>query len=939
MNDSQLKKALLKFLPKERILTRFIDRYAFASDAGFYSKLPRVVVRPEKLEEIISLFALANANKIPVVFRAGGTSLSGQSITDGILLDLSRDWRKAYVEDEGKIVKVQPGITGNAVNTLLRKYGRKLGPDPASINAAMMGGILANNSSGMCCGVKHNSYHTLQSIHFVLPDGHSFDTGRTGDHLRFEITEPEIFNGILKLRDFVISNDELCEKIRRKYEIKNTVGYGLNAFLDFEHPLDILGFILIGSEGTLGFIAEAKLKTIPEKAFKKTGLLFFKDPLSACNAVSALKSTQPEALELMDRRAIRAIENLTGAPSYLKDLPAQATAILCEYQSATEEQLNSDFEKALPVLSKLELLIEFEFTNDRREQENLWKIRKGLYPSVAAVRAKGSTVLLEDIAVPVVNLGQTVLEIQDLFERKNYPDAIIFGHAKEGNLHFVLSQTFNTDEEAKLLDEFTRELSGIVNKNNGSLKGEHGTGRQIAPFVRDEWGEDAYFVMKELKLLIDPNLILNPDVIISENPFVHIQDLKKMPVVNEEIDSCMECGYCEDRCPSRDYTLTPRQRIIIKRTVTKLKEDGENRKAKIISKDYQLAGLDSCAVDGLCSVSCPVGINTGKLVKQLRLENHSSMSQNAAFVLARNFSLIENLVGFGLRMGNSANRILGKSFMKRITLFMHKLSASIPIWSDKLTRPPKCKYKYPSNPQVLYFPACITRMMGDDIERKDSQINVFMNLSAKAGISVLFPSEVKGLCCGQAFSSKGYKKAYINTIEKTIRSFYKLTKNGSLPVIMDITSCTNTILNCREDLSVPLKKMFDKMNFLDVIDYMNDWILPRVIVSKKKENIALHPVCALLKNENQFLKFRNIAAICSDNYFIPLSAGCCGTAGDRGFYFPELPRTATVRESDEVRESEYDGYYSTAKTCEMAMSEATGKNYRSILYLLDDVTE
>jgi D-lactate dehydrogenase len=939
MNNAQLYKALRKFLPKDRILKRLIDRYAFASDAGFYYKVPRLIVRPEKIEEIISLFAVANTDKIPLVFRTGGTSLSGQSITDGILVDLSRDWRNACAEDEGKIVKVQPGITGNTVNNLLRKYGSKIGPDPASINAAMMGGILANNSSGMCCGVVHNSYHTLQSIHFVLANGHSFDTGKAGDHLRFEITEPEIFNGILTLRDLVISNDELCERIKLKYRIKNTVGYGLNAFLDFEHPLDILGFLLIGSEGTLAFIAEAKLKTIPEKAYKKTGLLLFKDPLAACEAIPLLKMTNPEALELMDRRAIRSVENLKEAPAYFKELPDSTTAILCEYQATSADILDTDFNLAIPVLEKLNLVRNYEFTSDKAEQEKLWKLRKGLYPSVAAVRAKGSTVLLEDIAVPIENLGQTVLEIQQLFERKNYPEAIIFGHAKEGNLHFVLSQSFNSEKEAKLLDEFTKELAAIVFNNKGSLKAEHGTGRQIAPFVKDEWGEDAYFIMRELKLLLDPNMILNPDVIISDNPQIHIQDLKTMPLVDDEVDSCMECGYCEDHCPSRDYTLTPRQRIVVRRAVKRLNESGNSGKVRHITRDYQHAGLSTCAVDGLCSVACPVGINTGKMVKQLRLEKHSFVAHATAFLVSKKFRVIENIVGGILNLGTSINIVFGKNFMNRLSVNIHKIIPSIPIWNLQLTNPPKYKYSYPPKPDILYFPACITRMMGNDIELKNSCCDIFLNLSSKAGISVLFPREIKGLCCGQAFSSKGFRKAYIITIERTISRLYQLTGKGSIPVVMDITSCTNTILDCREDLSEPVKKLFDELIFLDVIDYMHDWLLPRLKILKKKERIALHPVCALSKNENQYIKFKNIAANCAREYFIPPSAGCCGTAGDRGFYYPQLVKSATMREAQEVKGGEFEGYYSTAKTCEMSMSEATGKNYRSILYLLNDVTE
>ena len=292
---------LKKILPSNKIKSTLIDRYAFAGDAGFYYLLPQAIVQPDSIEEIKQLFVFAKHHNIPLTFRAAGTSLSGQSITDGVLVDLSRNWKKVTTIDEGNLVEVQPAAIGAHVNHVLKVHGKKIGPDPASISAAMMGGILSNNSSGMCCGVQHNSYHTLQSIHFVLPNGREYNTSDKQAYKAFEQNDQQIFDGIKALQKTVLENELLIKKIGYKYKIKNTVGYSINAFVDYQHPLDVLAHLLIGGEGTLAFIASAVLKTIPDKPYKITGLLFFDNPVFAANNIPALKATAADALELMDR--------------------------------------------------------------------------------------------------------------------------------------------------------------------------------------------------------------------------------------------------------------------------------------------------------------------------------------------------------------------------------------------------------------------------------------------------------------------------------------------------------------------------------------------------------------------------------------------------------------------------------------------------------------
>lgn len=925
--------SLLKIFPKERVKSRLIDRYAYASDASHFYLVPKVVVQPKTIEEVQNLFKFSQQNKLNLTFRAGGTSLSGQGVTDGILADLSNYWRKVTPENNGETVRVEPGAIGAHVNLALKKYGRKIGPDPASINAAMMGGILSNNSSGMCCGVVNNSYHTLKYLTFVLPNGLVFNIEKKEDYLRFETDAADIAKEISRLHDEVRENSELVARIRQKYKQKNTVGYCLNAFLDFEHPLDILAHLIIGGEGTLAFIAEAVLNTLPDLPFKTTGMLYFESSETACNAIFDLKNTGAAALEFMDRASLRSVENMPGVPEFLKTLPEKAAAILVEFQEETAQSLSETVENAKPIFAKLPLLFEPNLSQIPAEQDLMWKIRKGMYPSVAGMRAKGTSALLEDFTFPVERLGEAVVDVQNLFEKYNYENGIIFGHAKDGNLHFVVSQSYATQPDIDHYERFNNDLFDLVlNKYDGSLKGEHSTGRAVSAFVEKEWGADGYQIMKRLKTLIDPHNLLNPGIVITEDSLSHVHNLKVMPIVEAEVDNCIECGFCETVCPSRDLTLTPRRRIGVRRAMKRLETSGDKATRNALLKDYYFDGMETCATDGMCATTCPVGINTGDLIKRLRAENHSGFQNKMALRMAKNFGFLEGSTRLALKTGFVFNTIFGRNFMKNLTSFSKKILPPIPLWSNSIGRPPKIAQKAETSADIIYFSSCISRMMGGET------INLFLSVCQKVNISVSMLSQSSGTCCGQIFSSKGFKDAYHFTANQTIEKLWQNSDEGKIPIVLDVTSCTQTLKSSRAFLTAENQIRFDKLTILDIIDFAADQILPNLKISKPKEKVVFHPVCSVTKL-GLLPKLKKIGKACANYAEIPVFANCCGMAGDRGFYYPNLTSAATKNEVNEVKQTKYDGYYSTSKTCEIAMSESSGENYESILKLLDEVSE
>ena len=899
------------------------------------------MVLAQGIAEIQALFRFSHERRIPVTFRTAGTSLSGQAVTDGLLVEVARYWKGLTVEDNGRKVRVQPGVIGGYVNTVLRPYGVKIGPDPASIGTCMIGGILSNNSSGMCCGVSQNAYHTIESLTFVLPSGRVINTADDRADEEFRVREPKLAGGLLDLKRQIEANSALRERIRAKYRMKNTTGYSLNAFIDFERPLDIFEHVLIGSEGTLAFIAEAVLNTVPDLPVKYTGLLLFPNLHDAAAAIVPLRDAGAAALEIMDRASLRSVEDQEGSPSSLRKLPGEAAGLLVEFQAAGEGDraaLESIARRAVEGLKLLEAPL---FTHQAAEQAALWKIRAGMFPSVGAVRKSGTTVIIEDVAFPIQHLADATVDLQKLFLKHGYDNGIIFGHAKDGNLHFVITQSFNDqaaiDQYARFIDDVVKL---VVERYDGTLKGEHGTGRNMAPFVEAEWGADAYRIMKRLKELVDPDALLNPGVIISSDPKAHLANLKRMPVVEDEVDKCIECGYCEPRCPSRNLTLTPRQRIVVRREMQRLKDAGGNGSYAALDAEFPYMGLDTCAVDGLCATACPVSIDTGQLTKRFRRLRHSNSAHERAVRLANDFASLERWMRRGLRLGHMVQSVLGTGTLVAITRAIRSVASEFPLWSADLPRPAG-----PRPPtgragvQAIYFPTCISRVLGR-LPRETSEqslMEVFVTLARRAGVPVFIPPDVEGTCCGVPFSSKGFDRAHDVLVNKTIEKFHQWSEGGKLPIVVDTTPCTYGIVTCSPHLTPENQKKFDLLKILDSAQFVHDQLLPSLKMTQRAESVALHPVCSATKL-NLVGKLEGIARACSDKVVVPLNAGCCGFAGDRGILFPELTESATRSEAAELKGTVQDGYYSSSRTCEIGMTRATGQVYVSYLYLLERAT-
>ncbi|WP_028300735.1 FAD-binding and (Fe-S)-binding domain-containing protein [Oceanospirillum beijerinckii] len=933
----ELYNELRQFMPEERLIHDQLRTLAYGTDASFYRLIPQLVVRVDNEDEVSRVLKLTRARKLPVTFRAAGTSLSGQAVTDSVLIQLSSNWRGYQVHDLGDRVSLQPGVIGGKANQILAPYQRKIGPDPASINAAMIGGIAANNASGMCCGTAQNSYNTVDSMRIIMADGTLLDTADPSSRQAFEHSHGELLSELKKLGEETRANRELAELIRHKYRLKNTTGYSLNSLVDYSDPFDILMHLMIGSEGTLGFISEVTYRTVEEHPLKAAAMIFFPDIETTCRAVTAMKPTPVAAVELMDRAGLHAVEDQPGMPEILKTLGEDAAALLVDVRGSTRDELDQKLAEVTAAIAGIETVAPIEFTEDPATYALYWKIRKGLFPAVGAVRLTGTTVIIEDVAFPIEQLAEGVLELQQVFRKYGYDEALLFGHALEGNLHFVFTQGFDDDKEVERYKLLMDEVAGLVAvKYKGSLKAEHGTGRNMAPFVELEWGKDAYQLMWQLKAVFDAENLLNPDVILTRNENLHLENLKPLPPASELVDKCIECGFCESSCPSRNLSLSPRQRIVIWREINRLEAAGDDAdRLKEMVGEYDYQGIDTCAGCGLCEEKCPVSINTGDLTRSLRHERNKGYSGVSSW-LGSHFEGVANSSRVMLKVADGMHAAVGSKTMSAVTGAARKISGNrVQQWTPSMPRAaPKMDTvlkQYPPSHQgdkVVYLPSCATRIMGPARDQGEdrSTPEVAMSLLNKAGFSVVIPEELGAQCCGMPFQSKGQFETADAKAEELNQALLKATHNGLYPVFCDTSPC---LMRMRD-------KLDSRLRLYEQVEFIHDFVLPRLTLSSQVERIALHVTCSTTKM-GLADKFVSLAKACAKEVVIPPDITCCGFAGDKGFSHPEL-NAAALKDLPTAVAGCTEGY-SNSRTCEIGLSEHSGIPYQSIIYLVDRLAQ
>jgi len=941
--------ARLKPLVRGAVHTDPLMTYAWSGDASSYRLIPAVVVFVNSEDDVREVFKAARAEGLPVTFRAAGTSLSGQAVTDGVLAVLGDGWRKLDIQPGAEKITLGPAIIVAEANRALKPHNKKIGPDPASQATCKIGGVVNNNSSGMCCGVAQNTYHTMDRLRIVLTDGTMLDSGDAASRDAFRVSHGKMLAGLHQLHHDVMDDAGLVALIRHKYRIKNTVGYSLNALVDYHDPLDILIHLMVGSEGTLGFVSEVTYNTVPEHPFKATGLIPFPDPQSAGRAIIEMANggvqvtTGVTAAEYIERRALATVEHLAPMAPLLPWLTEDSPAVLIDVTAPDAATLEMEVAKANALLAR-HGATHIDLSTDEHRSHALWDIRKGFFTSAGAARPKGTIMLTEDVAAPIEKLAEFVVDLRTMLDEHGYTDAVIFGHALAGNLHFQMGDDFSVPGAAEKFDVFNQELSKLVSlRYGGSLKAEHGTGRAIAPFVEAEWGSKAYAIMHRIKALFDPERLLNPGVLLNDDEKVHVKNLKVMPLADEIVDLCIECGFCEPACPSHHMTLTPRQRIAVTRERARLRASGEDpaRLARF-EADFQYAGMDTCAACNLCSLRCPVGIETGTLILGERARRRGGTAHTVARLAADHRGTVERAMRGGVAFADAARTIIPAPAVEAITETARRLTnkrvprvsralhhgPGAPRARDTRQDPRKTGFPVPiaqsARPQIVYFPACPSRMFGAPKTEHDllDTPAAMMALLERAGYDVIVPDHLTGQCCGQPFQSKGFPEQAAE-VGKALKAELSIASDaGRLSVVTDASTCAKHLKEFPGDAPVA-----------DSAQFLVTHVLPKLAITQKLPVVAVHHNCSAQRLAEQPAT-EAVAAACADKLAVLSSITCCGYAGDKGLFLPELNAHATRRVHNDIPDNCTLGV-STVSTCASGLTERAEIPFVSLASLLE----
>ena len=991
---------LKQYLPSDRIYTDELRTLGWGTDASFYRQIPKVVIRSDGEEEISKIVKTCQKYKMPYTFRAAGTSLSGQSCTDSVLIVAGKHWEKYELGPNQDTIKLQPGIVGGRVNEILKPFGRVFPPDPASIGSAMVGGIVINNASGMNCGVHANSDRMLVSARIILTDGTILDTGDKESREQFARSHPEFLRKIEALRDKVRANEALASRICNKYSIKNVTGLNLRPLIAYDDPFDIIAHSMVGSEGTLAFLSEVTMKTLHDYPYKASAMVYFLSMKESCEAVVAMKKMKAgeedmaysaenlvvKSAEMLDYKSLSSVNDPVFL-QYKKDVDAgkiegvlpgdyhDLTAILTETKGITHEQLLEKIGKIKSCLEQFRLYIPAEFTEDPKVYGKYWAIRSGIFPSVGGTRPLGTSCLIEDVAFPIESLPEATVKLQKMIADHGYDDACIYGHAFEGNYHFILNQSFADEHEVARYAEMMRDVARlVVEEYDGSLKAEHGTGRNMAPFVRYEWRDEAYEAMKELKAIFDPDGLLNQGVIFNDDPDCFIKCLKPLPVLDYDFDSvpdgghylmdsslstaketveqvkrankCIECGFCEVNCMSCGLTLSSRMRIAVQREIRYLAATGSNpERLATLKKQYKYYGDQTCATDGLCSTSCPMKINTGELTHLIRQMdmNNSKMGYKLGDFAANHMAGIKSGLRVVLDVAHLGHVTLGPTLMTGIARGVNKMG--LPLWTTAMPK----KHRQPkksdltqfiiekSIPQkekehlplkVVYFPSCINQTMGQSKHggKIHDLVDEVIQLMAKAGYETIFPEGMERMCCGQIWESKGMLDIADRKSAELEAALWKASDEGRYPVLCAQSPCLHR-----------MRKVMHKMHLYEPAEFIMKFLVPRLDFHPIDRHIALHLTCST-RQMGVADDLIALAKMCSNNVFLPEGVGCCGFAGDRGFTFPELNKYGLRKLRPQIEANHIEVGYSNSRTCEIGLETNTGIPYMSIVYLVNECT-
>ena len=871
---------------------------AYSSDGSIYSVAPHAVVPVNSNEDIISALITAKKDNLAVSVRGGGTGLSGGALGNGIVLDMSGYNKILDIDVSKRMVLTQPGVIYDELNIFLKKFSLFFPPDPSSGDSCQIGGMLANNSSGPR-SVKYGlTSDFVEELAVIRPPGKLITLKKlrldSTDLVTFLSKNPEY----QKIHDILQRNKELILSRWPRVK-KNSAGYNLRQVTEnLGRGILNLPALYVGSEGTLGVFVSAKLSLLPIPTEILTARLYFKSLVKAGEAALDIQPLGPSGLEMVDGSTL----DLIGRGKF-KISPSAKALLLVEF----DDDIESKRENLEDLSRKLSLETAVEFATDPVSTAELWRARKAIVPTLYKRHPKKRPLpLIEDVSIPPEHIPSFIEFATSIFDSHHLTYGI-FGHIGDGNLHIRPLFDLNDPDDLKLATELYDKIYDKVIKIGGSTTAEHADGRLRAPLLRKLYGDEIYEIFRSIKHILDPDNILSPGVILSDDPFSKNIDYEKIK------SYCAACGKCNGYCPA--YDIFRREDFSPRGWLRMINQSGESRRQL---QKY----LSFCLNCKNCATVCPAGVDIASEIMKYRSISPSLLSRSVV-----PFTDIESFLSLSLKLGRLAAPLMESKSGKKLIGALGK----IPFGFDsEINFPPIAKVKlrkrYPDRiadrGDVALFHGCADNLLESSVG--DSIFKVF----DKLGLKVYMPEQK---CCGLPYEVYGHKD---NLIKKAKFNIANLENFRAI-----ITGCASCLLRLKEYKNLfedddlfrlraekIAKKCYDISQLLNLmnIDYS-------IFDNAETVGITYHNPChlraaGLHKEPEKLLSKLNNVRIIHPVY----ADRCCAQAGSYGFTHYQESKRMFEKKKEEYLSIDAEYLMTSCPACQMKIRTETGSRFKVV---------
>ena len=899
LSDKELKKAV-----KGDVLSDELTRQIYSFGASIYKIKPKCVVFPKDKHDVSETLKFAHRNNIPVTARGACTSLAGQAVGSGIIIDFTKYLNRIVDYSGGDSVIVQPGVVYGSLNKYLAKYGMFFPPDPSSGDYCTIGGMIAGNSGGPH-SVKYGSVSDwCDELEVVMSDGSIVRLG----------PDPSIEPISAALSDLFRENARNIEKYAPKVR-RTSSGYNVAGAAGRGTP-DLVKLI-IGSEGTLAVVTEAKLRLAPLPKSSASVMIILKEISELADAISGLQPAQPSAIEFMDESFIKLARE--AEPSVKPMLPKGAKgALLADLEGADD----ADIDLRISMIKNAAAV-----AKEPDERDRLWALRRAAVPIMNRVKGKKRPIpFIEDAIVPPENLDEFVMGAYAIFGHYGV-EACVYGHAGDGNMHIRPLMDMKDKADLVKMDNMADDFYRMVISIGGSISAEHGDGILRAPYVKKQFGP-LYQMFRAIKDIFDPKGILNPGKKIGKEEkvahdlvydagtkYVVTGTVFDSEAVREEVERCHACGLCRNTCPvnavlPQEFASPRAKAAVIKGIMT-----GE-LDAKLL-KDPAIKGLlDLCINCRSCRVECPTGADMSQvcsMAKEIYVKEWGvGFSQSA-------LEKVRLLCSIPAKMPGLAKILLGSAPGKFLSELMFGLDSrrSLPVPSGRALPVGKSGGALAAR-KAVYFTGCYV-----DLFNAEGEGAAVIKVLQKNNVSVILAGQ---RCCGMPGISSGNIAGTKKEISANIRELYEKVKAG----YDVITSCPSCGLALKEDyprlLSTP-EAVLISQNTYDIHEYL--WILLNeggMNTNFKSSNkaVVFHTPCHLKAQEIGGLQ-ESLVQLIPGISIIRIDDSCCGMAGTFGLKNENYDLSASIggKLFEGIKSSGADYVVTACGSCKMQIAQFT----------------